>query len=101
MKLFGKREIVFETRDKALQLSAREILKRAGVELMEAGSYETEPPVCGCGAKLDVRDFGEGGKIQRQVYYLAVRPESADHARALLQDVGAPRPETPENDNKK
>ena len=29
---------------------------------MEAGFYETEAPLCGCGAKLDHRDFGPNGK---------------------------------------
>ena len=51
---------------------------------MGSGSYESEPPVCGCGAKLDLRDFGPGGKIDRSSYYIFVRPEDAERARELL-----------------
>ena len=40
-------------------------LKDAGIKVMETGFYETEAPACGCGAKLDHRDFGPNGKIDR------------------------------------
>ena len=54
---------------------------------MESGIYDTEMPVCGCGAKLDHRDFGPNGKIDRHTYYLSVRPEDAERAREVLSGI--------------
>ena len=54
---------------------------------MESGFYETEPPLCGCGAKLDHRDFGPNGKIDRKTYYISVRPEDVDRAKAALEGI--------------
>ena len=85
MALFGRREKVYEIQgDKARWKEARALLKAAGIRIMGSGSYESEPPVCGCGAKLDLRDFGPGGKIDRSSYYIFVRPEDAERARELL-----------------
>ena len=54
---------------------------------METGFYETEAPACGCGAKLDHRDFGPNGKIDRHTYYLSVRPEDVERAREVLSGI--------------
>ena len=66
MALFGKREKAYEVwGDKPRWKEARQRLKDAGIKVMETGFYETEAPACGCGAKLDHRDFGPNGKIAR------------------------------------
>ena len=90
--LFGKRETVFKTAGgKDRWTMARETLKSAGIQVMEAGSYEGEIPICSCGAKIDRRNYGPNGWIDRRVYYVAVRPEDTERARAVLLDaVGAP-----------
>lgn len=96
MALFGKRETVFEVRGDAPRWkAARKKLKAAGVKIMEAGFYETEAPVCGCGAKLDHRNFGPNGRIDRRTYSIAVRPEDAERARILLTQPEAQ--DLPEN----
>ena len=98
MALFGKREKVFEVwGDKPRWKAARRRLKDAGVKIMETGYYETEAPVCGCGAKLDHRDFGPNGRIDRLTYYISVRPEDTAQARELLGDLlaDAPPPRRP------
>ena len=88
MALFGKREKAFEVRgDQKRWKAAKQALKDADVRIMESGSYETEPPLCGCGAKLDHRDFGPNGKIDRKTYYISVPPEELDRARDVLKDV--------------
>lgn len=87
MALFGKRETVFQEKDHARWLLCKAALAESGIKIMEANSYETEAPMCGCGAKLDNRDFGPGGKIDRRTYYIAVRPEDASQARAILETV--------------
>ena len=98
MALFGKRERVYEVwGDKPRWKAARQRLKDSGIKIMETGYFETEPPVCGCGAKLDHRDFGPNGRIDRLTYYISVRPEDAARARELLGDLlaDAPPPRQP------
>ncbi len=92
MALFGKREIVFRTAgDKERWKAAREALKTADIEIMEAGSYEGETPLCSCGAKIDRRNYGPNGWIDRRIYYVSVRPADVERAKAVLLDtVGAP-----------
>ena len=92
MALFGKREVVFKTAgDSERWKKAREALKSAGIQIMEAGSYEGEIPLCSCGAKVDRRNYGPNGWIDRRVYYVAVRPENVERAESvLLEAVGAP-----------
>ena len=86
MALFGKREKVFEVwGDKPRWKAARRRLKDAGVKIMETGYYETEAPVCGCGAKLDHRDFGPNGRIDRLTYYT-----SAQASRGMKEQAGGP-----------
>ena len=92
MVLFGKREVVFKTAgDSGRWKSAKAVLKAAGIQIMEAGSYEGEVPICSCGAKIDRRNYGPNGWIDRRVYYVAVRPEDVGQAQAvLLEAVGMP-----------
>ena len=92
MALFGKRETIFRSFGGSDRWkSAKEALKAADIRIMEAGSYEGEVPICSCGAKIDRRNYGEHGWIDRRNYYIAVRPEDADAAKeVLLAAVGAP-----------
>ncbi len=95
MVLFGKRVTVYDVwGDKPRWKVAKQRLKDAGIKIMESGCYETETPVCGCGAKLDHRDFGPKGRIDRMTYYIMVKPEDSQKAHNLLWDilVDAPPP---------
>ena len=85
MALFGKREVVYKVQgDKETWKAAREAVKAGGIEIMEASSYEGEIPLCSCGAKIDRRNYGPNGWIDRRIYYIAVRPEDAERTRSLL-----------------
>lgn len=87
MALFGKRVVAYRVQgDKAAWKAAREKLKAAGIKIMESGSYESEMPICGCGAKIDRRNYGPGGWIDRRIYYVSVRPEDEARAAALLAE---------------
>lgn len=92
MVLFGKREVVFKTvGDSDRWKKARQALKSAGIRIMEASSYENEITTCGCGAKLDQRNYGPYGWIDRRVYYVSVSPADIERARIVLLDaVGSP-----------
>lgn len=88
MGLFEKREKAFEVwGDQKRWKAAKRQLKEAGIKMVETGFYETEPPLCGCGAKLDHRDFGPNGRIDRKTYYISVRPEDMDRAKAALESM--------------
>ena len=85
MALFVRREKVFEVQgDAARWRAAKKALRQSGIRRVEAGFYDTEPPVCGCGAKLDHRDFGPNGPIDRHTYSLSVPLKEASRARELL-----------------
>ena len=88
MALFGKREVVFEVQgDKERWQAAKAALTAAGIKIMEALTREGEMPICSCGAKIDRRNYGPNGWIDRRVYYIAVRLEDTDRARTVLQTV--------------
>lgn len=88
MALFGKREVVFEVQgNKERWKAGKEALKLAEIEIMEAMTREGETPICSCGAKIDRRNYGPNGWIDRQLYYIAVRPEDVERAKAVLQGI--------------
>ncbi len=88
MALFGKREVVFEAQgDKERWNAAKAALRQADIKIMEALSREVEMPMCSCGAKIDRRNYGPNGWIDRRVYYIAVRPEDVPAAKQVLQQV--------------
>ncbi|MDO4354970.1 MAG: hypothetical protein Q4E13_00495 [Clostridia bacterium] len=88
MALFEKRELIFRKRDKAGFRQVKSVLKEAGITGIQARSYENEPPVCGCGSKLDPRDFGDNGKVERSFYAIFVPVSQAGRARQLLEPLG-------------
>lgn len=86
MPLFRKKVTVFQEKDKQRWLAARAALKEAGLRGVRSGAFE-ENPVCGCGAKLDPRDFGPGGKIDRNTYFIRVFAEDEARAREILEEI--------------
>ncbi len=67
----------------------RDLLKKEGVAGISAGHYLQESVMAGgCGAKLDPRDFGKKGKIDRDIYYIRVRAADADWVREILRRNG-------------
>ena len=91
MTLFSKKQTVYQIRGQKPQWKiAKSLLQDAGIRGIRSGSYDDTPPRCGCGAKLDVRDFGPGGKIDRTLYYLDVPEESYGQASAVLTVAGIP-----------
>ena len=87
MALFEKREEVFCKRDRAGWTAVRAALKAAGIRGVRAWHYEAEPPVGGCGSKLDIRNFGSKGRIDRETYVVTVPAEEAERAAAVLASL--------------
>lgn len=89
MALFEKREEVFCKRDREGWTAAKAALKAAGVRGVRAWHFEDEPPVGGCGCKLDIRNFGPKGRIDREMYVVTVPAAETERARAALAGLEA------------
>ena len=88
MGLFTKKVKVYEAKGKKQEWKElRKAMKEAGVRQISADRWEDEPPVCGCGAKLDVRDFGPNGRIDRDVYTIRVPESERDKAQELVKQL--------------
>ena len=86
MALFEKREEVFSRRDKAAWTAAAEALRAAGIRGVRARHCQVEPPVGGCGCKIDIRNCGPNGVIDREEYFITTPAEEAERARAILAE---------------
>ena len=86
---FRKKVTVFMKKDRDTWQKVKDILKSAGLEGIKAGSYEADTLcACGCGSKLDPRNFGANGKIDRDIYYVDVLKEDEQKARSILAEKG-------------
>ena len=86
MGFFSKKITVYKEKGcKEDWQKAKARLKEAGISFAST-SLPSEAPACGCGAKLDIRDFGPRGKIDRDLYYIDVEEKYAARARAILED---------------
>ena len=87
--LFKKRVPIFKKRDRETWTQIRQTLRAAGVKGVKSGHYLQETVMGGgCGAKLDPRDFGAKGKIDRDIYWVEVLPEDEVRVRELLRRNG-------------
>ena len=94
--LFKKHVDIFKKRDREAWELIRNTLKNKDVG-MRSGHYLQETVMGGgCGAKLDPRDFGPKGKIDRDIYWISVLAEKEEEARSILRQSGIV-PEVEEN----
>ena len=89
MGLFEKHVDIFKKRDKESWQQIKAALKEAGYTGARSGHYLQETVMGGgCGAKLDPRDFGGHGKIDRDIYWVDVKQSSEEKAREILRQSG-------------
>lgn len=87
--MFEKRVMIFRRRDRESWLRIKTALKAAGLRGVRAGHFLEETLVaCGCGSKLDPRDFGPKGKIDRETYWVRVPERDENEARNILRREG-------------
>lgn len=89
--MFGikKRVEIFKKKDKETWDEIKKILSDDGSVDYKAGHYFQETVTGGgCGAKLDPRDFGAKGKIDREIYWIKVPEADIERAREILLKAG-------------
>ncbi len=85
--MFEKRALLYEKKDGETWRRIRSLLKEGGFAGVRAGHYLHEVG-CGCGAKLDPRDFNGKGKIDREIYWVKVPTADLERAAAFLREKG-------------
>ena len=86
---FRKKVTIFQKKDKDTWQRIKDVLKSAGIEGVRSGHYDADSlRPCGCGSKLDPRNFGAGGYIDRDIYYVEVREEDSERAKGVLASRG-------------
>lgn len=88
MGLFIRKVKVYEAKGKKQEWkNLRKVMKEAGIRQISADRWQDELPVCGCGAKLDVRDFGPNGRIDRDIYTIRVPESELGKAQELVKQM--------------
>ena len=88
MGFFEEKEKVFEMKGRKADFKkVKSALKEAGLKSVSSTVWQDEFPVGGCGAKLDARDFGPKGRIDRDIYTIRVRREDAAAASAIVLSI--------------
>ena len=87
--LFEKKETIYKKKDRETFEEIRSALKAAGLKGISAGHYAQDAVMaCGCGAKLDPRNFGAKGRVDHDVYYIRVRSSDVSRAQEILRQSG-------------
>jgi hypothetical protein len=84
--MFEKRVDIFKKKDKEAWENVKTALTEGGFKDFKAGHYLQESVMAGgCGAKLDPRDFGGKGRIDREVYFVRVKEKDRERALGILR----------------
>ncbi len=87
--LFEKKVTIYKKKDRETWQQIKDVLKEGGLKGVSARHYAQDAVMaCGCGAKLDPRNFGSGGKVDHDVYCISVREDDVETARALIRQNG-------------
>lgn len=87
--MFEKRTDLYKKKDRETWEQIKTALKEGGLTGVKAGHYLQESVMAGgCGAKLDPRDFGQKGKVDREVYFIKVKETDLERARQILLENG-------------
>lgn len=87
--MFEKRTVIYKKKDRETWAQIKTALKEGGLTGVKASHYLQDSVMAGgCGAKLDPRDFGAGGKIDHEIYVVKVREGDVEKARSILLKSG-------------
>lgn len=86
---FEKKVTIFKKKDRGTWQLIKDTLKDAGLKGVRSSHYPADSlRPCGCGPRIDPRDFGANGPIDRDVYFIDVKKDDEPKARALLEEQG-------------
>ena len=86
---FSKKVTIYKKKDSETWKQVKDALKDSGLKGVRASSYAADSLcACGCGSKLDPRNFGAKGYIDRHVYFVDVKAEDVEHAKSILSERG-------------
>ncbi|MBQ6775466.1 MAG: hypothetical protein IJP53_03310 [Synergistaceae bacterium] len=86
---FAKKVTIYKKKDKQTWQKIKDVLRETGLKGVRASHYPIDSlNACGCGAKVDPRNFGSGGHIDRHVYFVDVRLEDESRAKHILSERG-------------
>ncbi|MBR1485787.1 MAG: hypothetical protein IJ597_00845 [Synergistaceae bacterium] len=89
MLWFAKKVTIFKKKDRETWQKIKDALKNAGLKGVRASSYSVDSlNPCGCGAKVDPRNFGANGYIDRHVYFIDVNADDEVLAKNILSERG-------------
>lgn len=77
-----RKALVYRSKDRADWDKAKQLLREAGVACFPFAGEE--PPVPGCGAKIDPRKFMNPNPVPTTLYTIDVAPEDREKAEAAL-----------------
>lgn len=84
---FAKKITLYKKKDRETWQKIKNVLKEAGLKGVRASHYPIDSlNACGCGAKVDPRNFGTNGYIGRHVYFVDVNKEDLERAKKILLD---------------
>ena len=81
--MFGKTALVYQSKKKDDWDKAQKLLTDAGIEF-NAWKAE-EPPIAGCGSKIDPRKFMRKVEIPKEIYRIEVDKDSRSKAEKTLR----------------
>ena len=86
---FARKVTLFKRKDRETWQKIRDALKAEGFTGVRASHYPIDSlNACGCGAKVDPRNFGAKGYIDRDVYFVDVKADDFERAKTLLSSRG-------------
>ena len=87
MSLFEKKVLIYRKRDRQTWEKIREILSKEGIRCSCSHFEQENIPVGGYSA-MDPRNFGKGGRIDRQIYTVSVKESVKEDAQKALRAAG-------------
>ena len=85
--MFGK-SLVYSSKEEQDWQKAKKLLEEAGISFHSWVSEE--PPVGGCGSKIDIRSFGTGKRVLKEIFKIEVEKTDRKEAEKILKDQVLP-----------
>ena len=87
MGIFEKKVLIYRKRDRQTWEKIRKVLSEEGIRF-RASHYEQDNIPVGGYSAMDPRNFGKGGRIDRQIYTVSVKESAAQSAGQVLRGAG-------------